>query len=197
MKFLLLLLLLLPARLCAQRAHSDVDRYDDTFRKYSKRFFGPGFDWQYFKAQALAESGLDPNATSRVGARGVMQLMPGTYALIKSHSSQLGAIDDPEWNIAAGIMHDRGLWYRWHAASTQQERVRFMFGSYNAGEGPILRATNMAKAKQLDAWRWTSIEEVAPQVRGWRYRETLPYVRKIESNHRKLATAARRANVAR
>ena len=87
---LALALALAPAPLHAQR-QADVDnqdRYDDIFRKYSKRFFGPAFDWHYFKAQGLAESGLDPKARSPVGARGVMQLMPGTYAMIKNARSE-------------------------------------------------------------------------------------------------------------
>ncbi|HEX6558128.1 MAG TPA: transglycosylase SLT domain-containing protein [Longimicrobiales bacterium] len=191
-----LLLLLAPARLPAQRV-ANPDRYDDTFRKYSKRFFGPAFDWQYFKAQALAESGLDPTARSRVGARGVMQLMPGTYAIIKSRRKDLGSIDDPEWNIAAGIMHERGLYLRWDDAPTLQERVRFMFGSYNAGEGPILRARKFAREKKLPESMWTSIETVAPVVPRWRYTETLPYVRKIEKNHSALREQPRKVNAAR
>ncbi len=178
--------------LAAQRT-DNRDRYDDTFRKYSKRFFGPAFDWQYFKAQGLAESGLDPKARSPVGARGVMQLMPGTYAMIKSRRKELGAIENPEWNIAAGILHDRGLWLRWDSAATAQERARFMFGSYNAGEGPILRARKLAHAKQLDGTMWTSIETVAPNVPRWRYRETLPYVRRIENNYGELQAQSRSA----
>ena len=47
-------------------------RYDNYFRKYSKRYFGLGFDWRYFKAQGMAESELNPNAKSYVGARGIM-----------------------------------------------------------------------------------------------------------------------------
>jgi membrane-bound lytic murein transglycosylase F len=178
----------------AQRA--GADRYDDTFRKYSKRFFGVGFDWQYFKAQGLAESGLDPQARSPVGARGVMQLMPGTYAEIRKRSRELGSIDDPEWNIAAGIMHSRGLWRRWQDAQTDDERLRFMFGSYNAGEGTILRAKRVAREKQLEDYVWTSIETVAPDVPRWRYRETLPYVRKIEHNYGELKKHPRKVNAA-
>lgn len=182
----LLLLLLLVAPEPAQAQRGAADRYDDHFKKYSKRFFGPAFDWQYFKAQAMAESGLDPAAKSRVGARGIMQLMPGTYALIRKNKPELGAIEDPEFNIAAGIMHSRGLWHEWDDAATREERLRFMFGSYNAGEGPIIRARRLARAEKLDHTVWGSIETVAPKVQRWRYRETLPYVRKIEENHRKL-----------
>ena len=184
----------MPCAVSAQQANRD--RYDDVFRKYSKRFFGVGFDWEYFKAQGMAESGLEPTAVSRVGARGIMQLMPGTYALIKSRRSDLGEIDDPEWNIAAGIMHSRGLWLRWKDNPTIEERVRFMFASYNAGEGTILRARSVARMEQLDESTWQSIEVIAPKVQRWRYRETLPYVRKIEDNHSKLKSQVRRSSAA-
>ncbi len=170
-------------------------RYDPVFRKYSKRFFGPGFDWQYFKAQGLAESGLDPRARSRVGARGVMQLMPGTYDLIrKARRERMGAIEDPESNIAAAILHDRDLWLSMQDNPTFEERVRFMFGSYNAGEGPIGRAQQAARAARLDDHRWQSIQQVAPQVPNWRYRETLPYVQKIEETHRQLGAQPQKVN---
>jgi membrane-bound lytic murein transglycosylase MltF len=181
----------------AQRVPRDQARYDDLFRKYSKRFFGVGYDWRYFKAQGMAESNLDSAARSYVGARGIMQLMPTTFAEIQSRRPELESIDHVEWNIAAGIMHDRYLWHRWKDLGMDDERRRFMFASYNAGEGPILRARGMARARQLDAHAWTSIEQVAPEVRRWRYRETLGYVRKIQRNYQNLADRerARRALV--
>jgi membrane-bound lytic murein transglycosylase MltF len=67
------------------------------------------------------------------------------------------------------------------------ERRRFMFASYNAGEGPILRARGMARERQLDAHAWASIEQIAPEVRRWRYRETLGYVRKVQRNYQQLS----------
>ncbi len=168
-------------RAAARRlAERNASRYDDTFRRYSKRYFGPGFDWRRFKAQGMAESGLDPNATSYVGARGIMQLMPSTYAGIASRRAEFGAINDPEWNIAAGIMHDRYLWKLWTASISERERPAFMFGSYNAGEGTIKRARNTALKQVGSGEQWTHIEQVAPTVPRWRYRETLDYVRKID-----------------
>jgi membrane-bound lytic murein transglycosylase F len=157
----------------------DADRYDATFRKYSKRYFGVGYDWRVFKAQALAESEMNPNARSWVGARGLMQLMPSTYKHIQSRVPAFGSIDDPEWNIAAGIMHDRSLWRRWERDSIQTDRREFMFASYNAGEGTILNAQRACVARSLDQRSWASVETVAPNVPRWRYRETLGYVRKI------------------
>ena len=163
-----------------------TERYDPIFRKYTKRYFGIGYDWRIFKAQGMAESDLHPDATSHVGARGIMQLMPSTYKLIASRRTEFGPINDPEWNIAAGIMHDRYLWTLWGKDVTETERRAFMFGAYNAGEGTIKRARLAARAASLEDYRWQSIERVAPSVQPWRYRETLGYVKKIEENYRSL-----------
>ena len=170
----------------ARASRKATERYDPIFRKYTKRYFGVGTDWRYFKAQGMAESDLTPTARSRVGARGIMQLMPSTYGLIQSALPQFGAIDNPEWNIAAGILHDRDLWTLFKRDVPDDERWRFMFAGYNAGEGTIIRARRTAKAEQLDDRTWPSIERVAPKVERWRYLETLEYVRKIEQNHKAL-----------
>jgi len=161
-------------------------KYDDTFRRYSKRWFGAAFDWRWFKAQGMAESNLDSAATSYVGARGVMQLMPATYRMIQSKRPEFGAIDDPEWNIAAGIMHDRYLWRLWEKKVGAEERFNFMFASYNAGEGTIGRAADSARVVAGGTPAWLHVEQVAPKVPRWRYRETLGYVRKIDANYAKL-----------
>jgi membrane-bound lytic murein transglycosylase F len=188
---LLTLLLTSPAVASAQRVPRDPSRYDDLFRKYSKRFFGVGYDWRHFKAQGMAESNLDSAARSYVGARGIMQLMPTTFAEIQSRQREFEAIDHVEWNIAAGIYYDRQMWRRWKELPTDDERRRFMFGSYNAGQATIQRARRMAQSRQLNAHAWSSIEQVAPDVRRWRHRETLEYVRKIQRNHDELVARER------
>ncbi|MEO8620625.1 MAG: transglycosylase SLT domain-containing protein [bacterium] len=159
-----------------------TERYDPIFKKYTKRYFGVGTDWHWFKAQGMAESDLTPGARSRVGARGIMQLMPSTYGLIRTALPNFGAIDNPEWNIAAGILHDRDLWTLWKPDVEEPERWHFMFAGYNAGEGTIMRARKAAFAAQLDNRTWPSIERVAPNVERWRYLETLDYVKKIRAN---------------
>ena len=170
----------------ARAQRKATERYDPIFRKYTKRYFGVGTDWRLFKAQGMAESDLTPTARSRVGARGIMQLMPSTYGLIRSALPQFGAIDNPEWNIAAGILHDRDLWTLFKRDVPDDERWRFMFAGYNAGEGTIIRARRTAAAERLDDKSWQSIERIAPKVERWRYPETLEYVRKIEANHKAL-----------
>ena len=173
-----------PGSGAAQRIPSD--KYDSYFKKYAKRYFSVAFDWKLFKAQGMAESGLSPTARSWVGARGIMQLMPSTYHDISSHRPEMTSIDDPQWNIAAGILHDRDMWTLWKDGVPDDDRWRFMFGGYNAGEGTIFRAQGVARASKLNERTWPSIESIAPTVPRWRYRETLSYVRTIEDNRKRL-----------
>jgi soluble lytic murein transglycosylase-like protein len=72
------------------------------------------------------ESGFDHRAVSRKGARGLMQLMPETAAI-------LGVRDpfDPRQNIHAGTRHLRGLMVRF------RYDVRLAVAAYNAGEKPV------------------------------------------------------------
>ena len=159
-----------------------ADRFDHSFRKYAKRYFGPDVDWRLFKAQAMAESGLDPGAMSKVGARGLMQLMPSTFREIQSKNPDMTAVDDAESNIAAGIAYDRALWRSWERDTVQADRHAFTFASYNAGRGTILKAQATALGARLDPRQWPNIEVVAPKVPRWRYVETIGYVKKIEGN---------------
>ncbi len=188
MRRFLAALLLLAAPLEAQRV---TERYDPSFRKYSKRFFGVGFDWRLFKAQAMTESRLDPLAQSQVGARGIMQLMPSTFREIQSKNPDWLSVDDVEWNIAAGIFHDRKLWRLWRGDVSDDDHHRFMFASYNAGRIPILTAQRVAVEDRLDPRVWTSVERVAAKVPRWRHRETLTYLIRIAENRRVLEPRGR------
>jgi membrane-bound lytic murein transglycosylase MltF len=179
-----LLLIAFLAVNSASTAFGEVvtDRYDDTFRKYAQRFFGPGYDWRIFKAQAMAESNINMNAKSWVGARGIMQLMPSTFKEVRSKNPEILSIDKPEWNIAAGIYYDRQLWKQWTDQQGEQGSASFMMGSYNAGRGTLLRAQDVAREKVLDPVIWLSIKTVAPDVPRWRHEETITYVERIDAN---------------
>jgi len=179
-KFFIVLLIFISLTAYAQKNNMD---YDHVFKKYSKRYFGPGFDWKVFKAQGIAESGLSPVAESRVGAKGIMQLMPTTFDEIKSRNPELAVIDDPEWNIAAGIYYDRQLWRYWQERLDEHENKFFTFASYNAGLGTIQKAQSKAKEKNLDFNSWIIIQQIAPEVPRWRHKETIDYVAKIDSFH--------------
>jgi soluble lytic murein transglycosylase-like protein len=73
------------------------------------------------KAIILAESGYNPRAVSKVGARGLMQLMPRT-------AKSLGVKDsfNPEHNINAGVRYFKKL-------LNQFGDVKLALAAYNAG----------------------------------------------------------------
>ncbi|MEA3280549.1 MAG: transglycosylase SLT domain-containing protein [Thermodesulfobacteriota bacterium] len=180
LKVVVVILLLVPVTAHAFERYNRVVKFDRYFSKYSKRYFGPGFDWHYFKAQAVAESRLQADARSGVGAVGVMQIMPKTFEEITRKNPGIkGTRKQPRWNISAGIYYDRMIWNLWKADRSHMDRINFMFGSYNAGKGNIIKAQKIANKKGLNPNMWGSIESTLPDVTGKNSKETIGYVNKI------------------
>jgi membrane-bound lytic murein transglycosylase F len=150
-----------------------TDEYDAQFKKYAKRYFGPGLDWRWFKAQGIAESGLRADAISGAGAKGIMQIMPSTFEEIRRHNPHFTTIDEPRWNIAAGIFYDRQLYKRWRRhLKPSRERLPFTFASYNAGYGTVLKAYKRVGKTKKEAGLWHKVAPFAPP-------ETRSYVARI------------------
>lgn len=183
MNLFIIALVLVQATLASSEPYARYNRFtefDRHFSKYSKRYFGPAFDWRYFKAQAIAESRLQEDALSEAGAVGVMQVMPRTFEEIRQRNPAIrGRIEQPRWNIAAGIWYDRQNFVVWIASRPLVDKLKFMFGSYNAGRGNILGAQRLALADGLDGTRWSEIEARLPEVTGRHSLETRRYVRRI------------------
>ncbi|HEY3172383.1 MAG TPA: lytic transglycosylase domain-containing protein [Thermoanaerobaculia bacterium] len=83
-------------------------------------------DPRLVKSVMLVESGFNPSAVSRKGARGLMQLMPGT-------ASRHGVRDvhDPAQNIAAGTR------YLSHLLGLFEGNLEKSLAAYNAGEAAV------------------------------------------------------------
>ncbi len=96
---------------------------DEIFERASKKYNVPV---NLLKAIGKAESDFNPNAVSKSGAQGVMQLMPGTAA-------ELGVTDsfDPEQNIMGGSKYIADLLKRYDGDT------KLALAAYNAGMGNV------------------------------------------------------------
>lgn len=85
-----------------------------------------GVDPSLVRAIIHAESAFNPDAKSRVGAQGLMQLMPGTAAMY-------GIVDayDAKENITGGVQHLAMLLKKYSGD------VKLASAAYNAGEGAV------------------------------------------------------------
>lgn len=99
---------------------------DAQIRRVAERH---GVDPLLVHAVVRAESGYDPNAVSRKGAAGLMQLMPET-------ARRYGVTNrfDPAANLDAGVRYLRDL------LSVFDGNVALALAAYNAGEQSVLRA---------------------------------------------------------
>lgn len=157
-----------------------TNKYDEVFKGMSWKFFGKDFDWKWFKAQGIAESNLNPSAVSLVGAVGIMQVMPKTFEDIRKKLYWIQDINNPIDNIAAGIHYDKYLWNVWLAERPLVDKLCFIFASYNAGLGNILKAQTICSVSSVgDCNLWENIEKVASKVSTWKSNETLGYVKRI------------------
>jgi membrane-bound lytic murein transglycosylase F len=109
-----------------------------------------------------------------MGARGLMQILPGTYDEIKRQVPYLAGIDDPRWNIAAGIFYDRMLYRKWKKGLPTEQRLSFALASYNAGYGTINKAFSKAQKRHKEIKDW---QQVAPYAPG----QTRHYLQRINN----------------
>lgn len=102
----------------------DIGPYAREIGQVAARY---GIPEQLIAAMIRIESGFNPRAVSRRGARGLMQLMPETASI-------LGVRDlfDPRENIEAGVRHLRGLMERFGSD------LPLVLAAYNAGEQAVL-----------------------------------------------------------
>jgi soluble lytic murein transglycosylase-like protein len=87
-----------------------------------------GVPEQLISALIRVESAFNPRAVSNKGARGLMQLMPGTAAMLGVRDSF-----DPRENIDGGVRHLRALMERFGGD------LPLVLAAYNAGEQAVLR----------------------------------------------------------
>lgn len=104
--------------------------FKDQILKYSQQYAVPR---NVVAALIFTESGFTPQAESRVGARGLMQIMPGTGASIAKMLGETGyttdKLWDPDTNIRYGTAYIRSLY------DAYGQNWDLAFAAYNGGGG--------------------------------------------------------------
>ena len=129
-------------------------RYEQIVRGHARNYH---LDPALLAAVIYQESKFKPNARSKSGAIGLMQLLPGTAQGIAVHTGgtrfRVGDLYDPEINVRYGS------WYLRHLLEKYDDE-RTALAAYNAGQDNV------------DRWRADGA--------GIRFSETRAYVDRVE-----------------
>lgn len=179
-------------------------KYTNLVRKYSDRY---DLDWVLMLSVMKQESQFKPTAKSKVGAYGLMQIMPITESGL---TSKLGVKDarSPSNNIKVGTFHFRSL-YRIFRNAPGEDRIKLSLAAYNAGLGRILDARQIAAYLGSDPNSWDGVKKALPLLsqryytlhqsiwdeakppsgyfRNWR--QTTKYVEKVLGHYEDLSLA--------
>jgi soluble lytic murein transglycosylase len=133
----------------------------------------PRTSWALANGITRQESSFDQNAVSWAGARGMMQLMPGTA---REQAGKLGVgydssrLHDPEYNVMLGSAYFQRMLNTWDGS------VPLAVASYNAGSGNVRKWINAygdPRSGRVDMVGWI---EAIP------FTETRGYVQRVIEN---------------
>lgn len=102
---------------------ADSNAYDDLIQEAADKF---GVSFALIKAVIRVESGFNPGAVSKAGARGLMQIMPDNDKTLS-----LSRPFDPSQNIMAGTKYLKWMLDRYN------RNMRLALAAYNAGPGAV------------------------------------------------------------
>jgi membrane-bound lytic murein transglycosylase F len=124
-----------------------VSPWDDIIKLYSESI---KWDWRLLASLIYQESRFIPDVKSKMGAYGLMQIMPetGKHFGIDINSS-------PQDNIKAGAHYINLLHSIFDAKIPDlDERTKFILAAYNAGPGHVLDAMKLAEKNGQDPQKW-------------------------------------------
>lgn len=165
-----------------------LSQWDHLAKKYGERY---NFDWRLLLSQMYQESEFDPNATSWVGAKGLMQVMPKT-----GKELGLSPLSDPEVSVHAGAKYMDWVRDRFPDDLPVDERAWFSLAGYNVGVGHVRDARRLAQRQGWDPDTWFgSVENAMLLLSNPKYhqharfgyargREPVNYVRHIRDRYR-------------
>lgn len=132
-------------------AGNKISPYDDLIKQGAEKL---GWDWRLLAAVVYQESRFDPEGESWAGAKGLMQLMPET-------AKRFGVSNpnDPHQSIRAGVNYLKHLDRYWlKEVSDEEERIKFVLASYNAGLSHIIDARKLTVKYGGNPNVWSEVE---------------------------------------
>ena len=118
--------------------HESTIPYESIIQKESQRI---NWDWRLLAALIYTESGFDEYAESTAGAYGLMQIIPET-----AEHYDVYDYFQADSNIYVGVSYLKYLnKYLTPYVPQEEERIKFVLASYNAGLGHILDAIRLSK----------------------------------------------------
>lgn len=104
---------------------ANINKFDRIIKAAARRH---GVEFPLLKAIIQAESSFNPQAVSKKGARGLMQIMPQNYTALNIKDPF-----DPQQNIMGGTRYFRELYDRYNG------KLALTLSAYNAGPTAVDR----------------------------------------------------------
>ena len=155
-----------------------ASQYDRSIQIATATLLPTHYDWRLLKSQYWQESRFKQFAESPVGALGIAQFMPATWADVARdmHLPKGAKPTEVKHAINAGAFYMNKLYNIWTAPRPDMDRICLALASYNAGAGNLLKA----QRKALGAGSYRDIVAHLHQVTGIdNSRETINYVDRI------------------
>ncbi len=124
-----------------------ISMWDDMIKRAGRE---TGWDWRLLASLIYQESRFDPDVESWAGAYGLMQVMPPT-----GERFGIDVKSSPASNMRAGVLYINWLKSMYEdKIPDEQERIKFILASYNAGPGHVLDAMKLAEKNGMDPRKW-------------------------------------------
>lgn len=165
-----------------------ISPFDHIFKEYSKVI---GWDWRLLASQAWIESRFDTTVVSWAGAKGLMQIMPGTA---RAYGLRYGEATNADKNVRAAVacLKDLNIYFA-KRVTNKHERLKFIIAAYNSGLGHVVDAMALAQKYGKNPYIWyNNVEEAIlwksnpdfynDEVCKYGYfrgRQTVAYVKKV------------------
>jgi membrane-bound lytic murein transglycosylase F len=130
-----------------------ISRFDNIMRRVGEE---QGQDWRLMSAIAYSESRFKENLVSSRGATGIMQIRP---IVARHFNVPVEKINDTETNIrlASMLLGELGRMLSIPADVSNDDRMRIILASYNAGVGHVQDARRLARSEGNNPNSWEDV----------------------------------------